>query len=202
MAAVSREILTIPQAKAMAVAWARSMHLGGEGALFEGALLAMRYKLAAPTVLEPADNDADKALELGAFAVAHAARAQWPHAYATTVAPREEALLMAKLWVYEFGALSPVQGALNAIGFGLHVPHHDQARFLAAIKKEEVAAEAHMARETAAAAAADMASFLASKEVGASGGGKIPGKSADAASGSSADGAAGGGGEDAGAPSS
>ena len=158
---VSREILTVPQAKAMADAWARSMHLGGEGARFEGALLAMRHKLAAPVALVPADSDEDKVLEQNAFAIAHAARAQWPHVYATTVAPREEALLMAKLWVYEFGALSPVQGAINAIGFGLHVPHHDPARFLEAIKKEELAAEALKARQTSADVSADLESFWA-----------------------------------------
>ena len=168
---VSREILTVPQAKAMADAWARSMHLGGEGARFEGALLAMRHKLAAPVALVPADSDEDKVLEQNAFAIAHAARAQWPHAYATTVAPREEALLMAKLWVYEFGALSPVQGAINAIGFGLHVPHHDPARFLEAIKKEELAAEALKARQASADVSADLASFWAACAAAGGGGG-------------------------------
>ena len=81
---VSREILTVPQAKAMADAWARSMHLGGEGARFEGALLAMRHKLAAPVALVPADSDEDKVLEqdctnigFALYEKVHRAKTRW-----------------------------------------------------------------------------------------------------------------------------
>ena len=75
---------------------------------------------------------------------------------------------MAKLWVYEFGALSPVQGALNAIGFGLHVPPHDPERFQAAMKKEELIAEAGMASESSKIVKADLKSYWNNVEVGSS----------------------------------
>ena len=134
----SPAIFSQDQAKALASMWQRAT---GAGSLLQGAMLAIRYKLKAPSMQPEAaagQTEKEKLDEAFAAAISHAARSQWGEDFLSAETSEEEARMMVKVWEIEF-SVSAEQAAISAISWGLKLPPYDKERFNLAVEAEEKA---------------------------------------------------------------